>query len=82
MLLSNGTLEEATLVAERIRRNVEQHCSPAHDSLLERGITVSLGVAPLTRGTQTLEELLAAADRQMYHAKKAGKNRVSAAGVA
>ena len=41
-----------------------------------------MGVAPLTKGTQTLEELLAAADREMYHAKRAGKNRVSAAGVA
>ena len=79
VLLMNGGLEEAVAAAERIREGVASHCSPGYDSRLRRELTVSLGVAPLTVEMRTFEELVDAADREMYRAKRAGKNRVSTA---
>ena len=80
VLVMNGGLEEAVGVAERIREEVASHCAPPYDSRLRRELTVSLGVAPLTVEMQDLEELVDAADREMYRAKRAGKNRVSMVG--
>ena len=80
VLVMNGGLEEAVGVAERIREEVASHCAPPYDSRLRRELTVSLGVAPLTVEMQDLEELVDAADREMYRAKKVGKNRVSMVG--
>ena len=79
VLLMNGGLEEAAAVAERVHEEVGARCSPGDNPRLKREITVSLGVAPLTVGMQTLGELVDAADREMYRAKRAGKNRVSVA---
>jgi two-component system, sensor histidine kinase LadS len=78
-LLMSSEMREAIGVAERIRRGVECECSPERDTSLNRGITVSLGVAPLTEDTQTWGQLLRAADAAMYRAKRAGKNRASVA---
>ena len=58
---------------------VASHCSPGYNSILRRDLTVCLGVAPLTVEMRTLEELVDAADMEMYHAKRTGKNRVSVA---
>ena len=79
VLVMNGGVEEAEAVAERIREEVASHCSPGYNSILRRDLTVSLGVAPLTVEMRTLEELVDAADMEMYHAKRTGKNRVSVA---
>lgn len=76
-LLLSGELEDALDVAERIRRRVERECAPEHDASLHRRITVSVGVVPLTGENPTLERLLETADKEMYRAKRAGKNRVS-----
>lgn len=78
-LISSGP-EATAAVAERIRSGVESRCSPDCDVSWPRQITVSLGVASLTPQIKTLEELIEAADREMYHAKRAGKNQVSVAG--
>ena len=61
---------------ERIRLMVESRCSPVEGNPVRRQVTVSVGVAALD-GTQTLEELIEAADEAMYRAKRAGKNRVA-----
>jgi diguanylate cyclase (GGDEF)-like protein len=76
-VLMSGELEDALEVAERIRRRVERECAPEHDASLHRRITVSVGVVPLTGENPTLERLLETADKEMYRAKRAGKNRVS-----
>jgi diguanylate cyclase (GGDEF)-like protein len=76
LLMSSG-IEDTVEVAERIRERVEQECIPESGTSLERQITVSLGVAPLGEDVQTLEQLIQAADVEMYRAKRAGKNRVS-----
>ena len=80
VLLMSSEMEDAVEVGERIRQEVERECTPERDASLDRPITVSLGIVPLIRDTQTLEQLIGAADRQMYRAKRAGKNRISVVG--
>jgi diguanylate cyclase (GGDEF)-like protein len=75
VLLVNGAAEGALEVAERIREAVERGCVP--ENPLERPITVSSGVVPLSEETRSLERLIAMADAEMYRSKKTGKNRVS-----
>jgi GGDEF domain-containing protein len=61
-------------VAERVRRQVEQHSS--RDPL---PITISVGVGMLEQDA-TADELVAVADRALIAAKAAGKNLVWIAG--
>ena len=68
-----ATREEAHALAERVRDAVQR--SPAQGPVP----TVSVGVA-LGRPPARAEDLLAAADRAAYDAKRAGRNRVSLAG--
>jgi two-component system, cell cycle response regulator len=76
-LLLNGGVEGAREVAERMRRTIQKKCVPEREGTLERPVTVSLGVAPLTEEIRSLERLIAIADAEMYRAKKTGKNTVS-----
>ncbi|HLL24015.1 MAG TPA: GGDEF domain-containing protein [Kofleriaceae bacterium] len=71
-------LEPAALLAERLRKLVEQ-TSTSHGGREIRA-TVSMGVAgyPST-DAETVEELMEAADRALYRAKHEGRNRVSRA---
>ncbi|MEO1006589.1 MAG: diguanylate cyclase [Cyanobacteria bacterium J06638_38] len=39
-------------------------------------MTVSIGLASVTESINTLEDLIEAADMELYRAKQAGKNRV------
>ena len=75
-VMVSDKLKDAIDVAERIRVKVETLCSPPHNVLLRSRVTVSLGVATLSHETGSLEELIEAADKQLYRAKKAGKNCV------
>ena len=77
MLLINGGSQEAAAVAERTWSAIEEERSPERDASIWRRITVSLGAAPLGEATGSLNELAEAADEEMYHAKRADKNRVS-----
>jgi diguanylate cyclase (GGDEF)-like protein len=77
VLLMSGEIEEAVEVAERIREEIERKCAPKSEASLSRTLTVSLGLASLSEDTQTLVQLIEAADKEMYSAKRGGKNRVS-----
>jgi two-component system cell cycle response regulator len=73
VLLSQTSLEQAMVLAERLRQlTVESSLNP-----LDQGLkaTVSIGVSELEPG-MSAEELLKAADQAHYRAKEAGKNRV------
>ena len=70
IVMPGATPQVAMHVAERIRRQVEQHA--AHDSL---PITVSIGVGMLSSHA-TVDDLVSAADRALIAAKTAGKNLV------
>jgi diguanylate cyclase (GGDEF)-like protein len=70
------SLEEAVIVAERVREAFEG--SGIIDETGPVDTTVSIGVAGGPAGTE-LEVLLAAADTALYQAKRTGRNRVEAA---
>lgn len=66
-----GTARQAALViAERIRRTVQRAAWP------HRPLTVSEGVSMIGPAMQSAAEWLRAADRALYQAKAAGRNRV------
>jgi two-component system cell cycle response regulator len=68
-------LQEATLVAERLRLSVEElRFAPEPGSV--HALTVSIGVATGENGDWTPQRLLSEADAALYEAKRAGRNRV------
>ena len=77
VMMPGGTAESAGTIAERIRQRVEAYQRSEQD-LAELRVTASIGVAVSPPGV-TARELIERADRALYHAKKAGKNRVSTA---
>jgi diguanylate cyclase (GGDEF)-like protein len=75
VMMPGGTVESASAIAERIRQRVEAYQRSEPD-LAELRVTASIGVAVSAPG-MTARDLIERADRALYHAKKAGKNRVS-----
>ncbi|MFG0316993.1 MAG: HDOD domain-containing protein [Planctomycetota bacterium JB042] len=67
-------LEGARIVAERLRAAVEE-TEMEHGTFRGR-ITCSFGVAERTRGMDSIDDLLKAADVAVYAAKDAGRNTV------
>ncbi len=78
VMLVVGEPEKAVTMAERIRSEIETNCIPERERLVRRPITVSVGVASLSKQSQTLGDLVRVADEQMYRAKRAGRNQVAA----
>lgn len=77
VLLPETGAEAAALVAERIRASVENHLVGGIDGEALH-MTVSIGIA-CRAGEEILPgELLRRADDALYHAKRRGKNRISA----
>jgi diguanylate cyclase (GGDEF)-like protein len=62
--------------------NIEDAIESAteNETLLGSSVTVSVGVAALTEDASSLKQLVEKADDELYRAKRAGKNRVAAAG--
>ncbi|MBI4127030.1 MAG: GGDEF domain-containing protein [Deltaproteobacteria bacterium] len=78
VVLRGIELAGATLLAERIRKNLED--APATFEEKKIPVTISAGVASLSGDNFTTPaDLIAAADEQLYHSKQNGRNRVSSA---
>ena len=80
LVLPETSLEGASAVAEKVRHHVEA-AEVTIDSGATVRVTISIGLASLAElhGPPTPEALLAAADRSLYRAKQAGRNRVEPA---
>jgi diguanylate cyclase (GGDEF)-like protein len=78
VMMPGGTAESAGAIAERIRQRVDTYQRSEPD-LAGLRVTASIGVAVSPPGV-TARDLIERADRALYHAKRAGKNRVSTAG--
>lgn len=82
LLLPGQTLLSGAIAAERHRRAIEALRIP-HPGIEEGGhISISVGVAALTRDAKkTAEQLLNEADQALYQAKREGRDRVRAFGL-
>ena len=77
LVLPDTGTQGATAFAERLRSNVDEHVFGNHRQSLPVTISVGVMVAPEI-GDLSPAALLAAADRNLYRAKSAGRNRISA----
>lgn len=76
VLLPRATRANAQIVAEKLRR-VLQEAQFEGEAALPRGtLTVSLGAAAYPEDASSAEELLERADAALYRAKQSGRNRV------
>ncbi|CQI87730.1 cell signaling regulator [Yersinia rohdei] len=77
VLLAPSTLADATAVAERMRNSIEELDIP-HGMSPQGRVTISIGVASVSQpgGHLSAKDLSNAADKALYRAKNAGKNRV------
>ncbi|MBX2810795.1 MAG: diguanylate cyclase [Myxococcales bacterium] len=73
ILLRSTGAEGAYLLAERVRCAVEQLRVPHGNQVI--GCTVSIGVATFGERADKAESLIELADRRLYQAKSAGRNR-------
>lgn len=70
ILLPQTTSEEAQAIAERIRRNIEE------TDFVNRKVTVSMGIASCSLELNSSDEVISAADKALYEAKRRGRNKV------
>jgi diguanylate cyclase (GGDEF)-like protein len=76
LIFPETTREEGARLAERLRILIET--LPPNPEV-PRGITASFGVAAFPDDADSVTELIRAADRALYQAKTAGRNRVETA---
>jgi diguanylate cyclase (GGDEF)-like protein len=70
ILLPQTTPQEAETIAERLRENI------ASAEFSNRRITVSIGIASCCLELNSAQELIIAADKALYEAKRRGRNNV------
>ncbi len=78
VILPETARENAAVVAERIRKSVEDARFAADGQ--EAKITISIGVADFPTDAHDHDKLVEAADKALYQAKQEGRNRVALAG--
>src|SRR5712692_6664870 len=78
ILLPQTTLEEAGVIADRLRRRISSTKFPHGDAQPLGSVTVSIGLSSYSAALDSAEAVVRAADRALYHAKSHGKNRAYA----
>lgn len=77
IILPRTDLEEAMIVAERVRETLSEHIWPDRPELT---VTASFGLSDLTMcGESSAEKMIMLADKALYMAKQSGRNRVDIA---
>ena len=74
IILSETDSNQAGMVAERIRKLVEDSRTPAGSE--DQRVTISIGVGSTGNGVEAVDHLISSADKALYQAKDAGRNRV------
>ena len=80
VVMPDTDVHGAMIVAERLRKAVEDLRMPHADSTLSDYVTISLGLASAYPETiESPDELVRLADHALYQAKNAGRNRIAVA---
>jgi len=74
VLLESCTLEQATRIAEGVRQAIRDFRFVWGSSTLSVG--ASIGIVPISAGTENVANVMSAADIACYAAKDAGRNRI------
>ena len=74
VILPQSGVEQAEIVAEKLRQEVERH--HFHEQLKPKEITISIGIDAASSEMNTISDLIASADAALYSAKEQGRNRV------
>ncbi|MGB4267812.1 MAG: diguanylate cyclase [Spirochaetota bacterium] len=78
VIVPQTRLDQAGIVAQRLRKIVEQHPFKGQDSPLH--VTISIGVAQYDSARDTsIKEFVARCDKALYKAKEMGRNKVALA---
>jgi diguanylate cyclase (GGDEF)-like protein len=78
IVLPETGLEGALIKAERIRRTVADYAFEGGQDQPGGAVSVSIGVAAYPQHAADKRQLIDTADRELYRAKRAGRNRVCA----
>ncbi|MEA2204288.1 MAG: hypothetical protein QOE77_1064 [Blastocatellia bacterium] len=78
ILLPQTALDEAAVIADRIRQMIHTTPYPHGKGQPLGAVTVSIGLSSYSKYLDTPETVIRAADRALYHAKSHGKNRIVA----
>ena len=74
LILSNTTLDSARQRMEELQRELKQIAVQHEENLIK--LTLSIGVAEYPGHGSTGQDLIKAADKALYRAKRAGRNQV------
>ncbi|MEZ0318214.1 MAG: GGDEF domain-containing protein, partial [Methylophilaceae bacterium] len=75
VLLPEASIQNAAIIAERIRQLIS-HQQIQADVEQSFNMTVSIGLAELVEGVDSVDEIIKLADKALYQAKQAGRNQV------
>jgi diguanylate cyclase (GGDEF)-like protein len=76
MVLPQTSKEEAVVIGERLRHEVEKFYFPYEEKQPNGNFTISMGLATYPEDAKGIKNLIEAADKALYRAKAAGKNRL------
>jgi len=77
IILPNTSIEQSTLVAERLCLAIENMQIPHEKSETSSFVTLTVGVVTIPAGTKTsIDEIVLRADKALYIGKSNGRNRV------
>ena len=78
ILLKDCPEHKAVEIGESLRQCVERFRFPWDGKIFS--VSASIGIAPITNGSQKLADVLSVADMACYTAKQGGRNRIHTAG--
>lgn len=79
LLLPHTQQSDARMLAERVRRTVEQTpvlITTSNNSYQELRVTISIGLSCMQQEGDNCCDMLERADKALYHAKQSGRNKV------